>query len=471
MAITTTSAVPAGLRQMPLVGWRGNVVQFFRDPLTYMRASHAAHGDVCALAHDTPFWMLTFNPEYTRQILTDTTLFYSEAFINTKSESALRRMTSGLLSMNGDPHRQHRRLMMPHFHRKRVETYRDEMIVIVQEILDGWQTGQQMDIAREMQQITMRVVSKALFGVDATASALQTGAMMREWLALQSSSLAQLMPEDRFGTPYRRLLRLSDQIESRIRLMIAEKRLIDEEAHDILALLIATRDEGGAFLTDAELIGHVGVLFIAGYETTAAALGWTLFLLAQHPAIAADLYEELDSVLHGDAPTFEQLGRLPLLDRVIKESMRILPPVTYSYRYGTAPFELGPYQLPERSVVMFSPYITHHSPEIYAEPERFMPDRWLTIDPSPYEYLPFGAGPRMCIGTTFAMMEIRIALAMILQRFRLALVPNAQIERRVKVSLTPKYGLPMVAVPQDQQFARSRAAVRGNIHEMVNLRR
>jgi cytochrome P450 len=156
-----------------------------------------------------------------------------------------------------------------------------------------------------------------------------------------------------------------------------------------------------------------------------------------------------------------------LLECVIKESMRVLPSVVYNTRNSTEPFELGPYHLPSGTTVGFSNYITHHMPELYPQPEKFLPQRWLSTTPSPYEYLPFGAGPRICIGATFAMMMLKISLAMIVQRYRLTVAPGSRIDRKVTVTLSPKYGVPMRIGPPDRQFAKSE--VRGNIHEMVDL--
>lgn len=160
-------------------------------------------------------------------------------------------------------------------------------------------------------------------------------------------------------------------------------------------------------------------------------------------------------MLRGSAPTVEQLGRMPLLERVIKESMRLLPTAAIGSRVSTGPFELGPYHFPRRTFVNFSQYLTHRLPELYPEPQRFKPERWETIDPSPYEYLPFGAGPRMCIGATFAMTELRIVLAMLLQRFRLAVVPGAQIDWGMTITLGIKGPLPMTVVAQDRRFSKT----------------
>lgn len=468
MAGTAIASAPPGPRPMPLVGSRGNLMRFLADPVGYLRVLHAEHGPVARLVDDGKAWVAAFGPSYNRQVLSDTGHFYSPSLLPfpAPSGSAAQRLDAGLISMNGAQHRQQRRLMLPAFHRRYVETYRDEMQAITERCLERWRPGQELDIAAEMQRITLLVASKTLFGIDATAEAERYGAMISRFLSMLMSPASVVFPYDLPGAPFRQLLALAEQIEAIYRAMIATKRAGGPQ-HDVLATLIEARDEDGAAMTDAELIGQAQNLFVAGHETSSNALTWTLFLLAQHPQIANDVLDELQGVLGGAAPSLAQLGQLPLLERVIKESMRLLPPAPLVARVAMQPFAFGPYQLPAQTSVMISHYITHHLPELYPEPERFNPDRWLTIDPSPYEYLPFSAGSRMCIGSTFAMMEIRIVLAMVLQRFRLSVRPNLRIDRRVTLTMSPKGGMPMRVAAQDRRFAR--VAVRGNIQEMVDL--
>ncbi len=233
-------------------------------------------------------------------------------------------------------------------------------------------------------------------------------------------------------------------------------------------LSISARDTFGDALTEDELIGHINILLTAGHETTANALSWTVFLLSQHPQVMRQVYDELNFVCQGNPPTVEQIGHLQVLDRVIKESMRVLPPVTIGSRVTVAKTTVDNYELPVGTEVVFSHYHTHHDPLIFEQPARFMPDRWLTIDPTPYQYLPFSAGTKMCIGAPFALMEIKITLAMMLQRFRFALQERHRVDRFVWVPLRPEF-MPLVLHGQDQNFEQSRVAVNGNITEMVDF--
>jgi cytochrome P450 len=278
-----------------------------------------------------------------------------------------------------------------------------------------------------------------------------------------------LLPYNVPPLPFWRYLRLSRRLDDAIRAMIDQKRTRGRDEGDVLSMLVHTRDQDGARMSEDELIGQANLLFLAGHETTANALAWTLFLLMQHPGVMADLCDELHGTLRGDPPRADQLAELPLLERVIKESLRILPPVPFGARVAMAPTALGPYELPPLTEIAFSEYVTHHLPELYPEPERFRPDRWKTAEPSAYEYLPFGAGPRMCVGATFAMIEAKVVLAMLLQRYRPELVPGARVDRHINITLSPRYGLPVVIRAQDRNFAASRAEVRGDVHDMVDL--
>lgn len=227
-----------------------------------------------------------------------------------------------------------------------------------------------------------------------------------------------------------------------------------------------THDEEGSRLTEAEVVGNAVVLFLAGHETSANALTWALFLLTQHPAIAEELQAELATHLGGEPPRLDQLGDLRLLDGVINEALRLFPPLSYIMRTAQEPFVMDGYHFAEQSSVMISHYLTHRLPAIYEEPDRFLPKRWFTLKPSPYEYLPFSAGPRLCIGAQFAMLEMKLVLATLLQRVRLAPPPNAEIKTSINFLLRVKQ-MPMLVHPQDGQFTRT--PVRGDVLKLMTL--
>jgi cytochrome P450 len=240
------------------------------------------------------------------------------------------------------------------------------------------------------------------------------------------------------------LLRLAEELDREVRRMIHERRTESLDGDDVISMLIRAHDQDNRAMTEDELVGEVSILFTAAHETNTVALTWTLFLLSQHPKILADLLDELDGELHGDAPRVDQFDRLPLLEAVIKESMRILPPVAWGTRAVDQATQLGPFELPKGSRVLYSQYITHHLPEIYPNPRRYDPGRWSSFAPPPYAYIPFGGGPRLCIGYAFSMTFLRIALPVILQTFNPIVSTGGEIDRTYQVTIAPKYGMPMI---------------------------
>jgi cytochrome P450 len=478
-----------GPASLPILGPFIHTVRFAKDSVGYTHHLFQTYGPVVSLAQrggtniysslpNCPGTVFVYGPELVRQVATQHEIYYkhplSGKLYRKKDESArtdsLKHFLVGLFGVNSDQHRQHRQLMMPAFHKQRIESYRDDMVAITQSVLEQMPADQSCDIAQVMRFLTMRVATKTLFGSDIGESGGSIGKLLYEALGLMGKAANSLLPFDLPGLPYHRFLNLSAQLDDEMRAIIARKREAGIDDGDVLSMLIQARDaESGMALSEDELLGHVGVLFVAGHETTANALTWTLFLLSQHPEIAADLLDELQSVLKGEAPTVEQLQQLPLLERVIKESMRVLSPVPWNGRVTSQPTELGGYALPAGTEVFVSIYQTHHMSELYPEPEVFNPQRWETIEPSVYEYNPFSTGPRLCIGAGFAMMEIKIVLAMLLQRYRLQFLPQVNIDRQGVAVMKPKYGMPMMVRKQDRQFEQGVGGVQGQVREMVKL--
>ncbi len=464
-----TVAVPHGSipgpRGLPLIGGKLNLMRLFRDPFTMLRELHTTYGDVVAIAQNDPSFVFAFGPELNHQLLANPAVFENgkSGIVRFRKGSAMDRLfTHNLGVMNGAHHRQQRKLMQPAFHRQRIAGYHADMVALTQAMLDRWQPGQQIDLVPQMKQLTQRIAVKTLFGVYDEAEIDRVGALLRRTLSATTSPFVLLLPIDLPGFPYHRVERMAAQFDAYIRSVIARRRT-QGESGDVLASLIYVRDEDGSQLSDDELIGHAFTLFVAGHETSSNALAATLFLLEQHPAIAADLLDELDGALHGAPPTMEHGGKLPLLEGVIKESLRLLPPALLGIRIAAQPTQLGGYAVGKGANVLYSEFITQRMPELYAEPNRFKLERWETLDPSPYEYLPFSAGPHMCIGWAFAMQELRVVLAMLLQRYRLSLIPGTRVDLTVRMQA--KHGLPVHVHAQDRQFRAT--PVQGNIRDLV----
>lgn len=481
---------------MPVVGATGNILRYIRNPIRFAGQLFRRYGNVVSMvrapihiASPGPGWggrashdaagagvVLVNGAENNREILTQHDRYHMIALPGrlvptlrevTARERPMLRMMTGLFDVNGDEHRRHRRLLMPAFHKTRIEGYRDDMARITEETLARYRPGQLRDVHADMTELTLRVATKTLFGEDEGERGVALARMMQSWLVTMFSPWMLLLRFDVPGTPYRRFLDLTHAIDRETEAIVRAKRSRGEGAADMLSTLLAARDEDGRALDEDELIGHAGVIFAAGHETSTNALAWTLFLLSQHESVVRDLEDELDGALRGDPPSIEALAKLPLLDAVVKESMRVLPPVPLHPRIVAEDHELQGHHLPAGSELFLSIFHMHHDPAVFSEPERFLPRRWESCKPSVYEYNPFSAGPRMCIGATFALMEIKIVLATMLQRFRLELPEGARVDPRIAITMAPIGGLKMRVRRRDERSRPSR--VRGSIAELVQL--
>jgi cytochrome P450 len=465
--INAQSAGTLGAPPLP----RGRLLDFQLNPIACMRRLYRAFGTVAAIEEGDQRLVFVFGPEYNQRVLSDTHTFHARFFaVRGPRRSAQRRITGALLSMNGEEHKRHRRMVIGPFQKKAIETYRDPLAALATQMVDAWQAGEERDMLHEMTQHMLRVTSSILFGYDVPELAYAIGRKTERWAAMNHEvGIAAFVSDPASFPAYEQLLHMAEDLEKEILAMIELRRASAKPGNDVLSVLLRAQDEQGVGLTDDELIGQAAILFAAAHMTTAYSLSWTLFLIAQHPRVYAELVDEFDRVLHGVAPSFAQLEELPVLDRVVKEAMRVLPASAYSQRVCTEPADLGPFRVAKGTVVFFSQFVTHHMPELFADPERFLPERWRTINPSPYAYLPFAAGPRMCLGGPLAMAVIKVTLPVILQRFRLSVVPGAPINGNViSTMLAPINGIPMRLDGPDAPFLQQQP-VTGNVHEMVTL--
>ena len=482
------SKIPAPF-SFPFLGRITSIMQYVEDSIGYSERLFQIYGPLVSIASgrgtnisspdpNCPATVIVYGAEIVRQVTMQHHIYHkcplTGSLYRLKDRSLrtepLRRFAVGLFGLNDETHLQHRKLMMPAFHQQRINSYAEDIVAITQSELEKLFLPQPCEITELTRRLTLRVVTKTLFGEDMGDKKRSTGELVNDILVLLASPLTRLLPLDFVGLPFHQCLDLLIEYEEKMKEIIAQKRADRGNQSDLLSMLLQARDEEtGLQLSEDELIAHTGVIFGAGHETTAHALTWILFLLSQHPEVTADLVDELDDVLQGKPPTVSQLSQLPGLERVIKEGMRVLPSVPWNWRVTSQETELIGYTLPAGTEVFVSIYHTHHLPEIYPDPQVFKPSRWENFHPSPYEYNPFSAGPRMCIGSALAMMEIKIILATLLQSCRLEYLPQRRIDRSGLIALKPKYGMPMMVYPQDRQFKQGVGGVRGNVREMVKL--
>ncbi|QDT55038.1 Pentalenene oxygenase [Caulifigura coniformis] len=452
----------------PLPVTFGEIAGFAKDPYACMHALWQEHGDVAALQEGEQRVYFAFGPEFNKQILTDTQRFHSRFFaIRGPKNSPQRRLTSGLLSMNGDLHKQHRRTVQEPFQKRAIVGYHDAVLGVSEEMTREWSAGSTLDINEEMTQYMLRLTSLIVFGLDCRDLALRIGELTETWVALNHKvGITALVSDPSTAEDYERLLDVAVELEKAVKEMIALRRS-GRVGFDVLSLLLRAHDVDTT-VNDDQLVGHIVLMFGAAHLTSAHSLTWTLFLLAQHPEVMSQLHAELDANLNGQPPRPEHLEGLTVLDRVLKESMRILPASSFLHRMTAEPVEMGPFQLPAGAVVIFSQLMTHHMPSLYPEPEKFHPDRWLTSSPSPYAYLPFGGGARMCIGAALGTMQLKISLIRMLQQFRFSIPAHTSVNARVmSTMLFPVGRIPMQIEKQDGQFSAN--PVRGNVLRFVTL--
>ncbi|MBI2801776.1 MAG: cytochrome P450 [Gammaproteobacteria bacterium] len=393
------------------------------------------------------------HPEQIREVL------ITNAHCYAKTHSAFIRLGrvlgQGLLNTDGEVWRLHRRMIQPTFYKERLHVYSHMMVQEATDMIERWRDGRQIDLGAELTRLTLRIVSRSLFshevGDDMDAI---TGAVT----VLQDSfSRPDLLPRwvpSPQRRKARRALRSIDEVMYRL---IALRRngtgsdTVHEsgETADLLQRLIDARDEEGdrAGLSDKEIRDQLVTFFIAGHETTSHALTWIFYLLSQHPDITAKLNDEIERVLRGRPPRFEDFDALPYTEQIVKESMRLYPPVFAIARKAIADSHIGGYFVPAGSEVGIWTYMAHHDPRWFPRPEVFDPARFT--DPESLQrmknaYLPFGLGARTCIGKTFATIEAVLLLATVAQRYRLSLVPNHPIALKPRVTLMPKFGMKMI---------------------------
>lgn len=461
---------PPGPQSVPFLGHWNALIKFFRDPILFLWELHRRFGEMAAFTGNGSNWYAVFGAEASGELLTHPDQFHSSSFPETNVEnSALRRLGTGLLSMEGALHLQHRQFMQPYFHHQEVGAHHEDIILTIQRMLDRWKPGTQLDICQEMHELAAKVSIMSFFGITDEEEVNRLSSSAVRWIDLASSPSAQLFRVKVPWTAGGALYELSEELENRYRTIVAEKRVDLSSHHDILSSLLKARDGGTFAISDNQIVGQTHLLTLGGIDTFANGMTWTLFLLDQYRTILADLSDEIDGVLRGGAPQVSDLSKMALLERVIKESLRILPPLAYLLRRSVAATTLRGFHVPRNAKILYSPYVTHHMPELYPMPERFHPDRWLARDVPPFAYLPFGAGIHTCIGANFAMMNMKLAIAMILQRHRTRLIPGARIDRYLpRFVLSSRQGVPMTVCLRQQENPKPNQP-EGNIREMVEL--
>ena len=439
---------------LPGGGLFGHTVEFQQAPLEFtIEAGRQArsHGDVACWRVGPYRWWLLNDPKHISEVL----VAGASGFHKPKLVKRLWRhfLGLGLLSLEDEAWKQEHRMVRPAFHKERIDAYAVTMVRYTEEMLAEWTEGQRREMSVEMAALTLRIVAQTLFAADVKGDARKVG----ECMAVISDKLVEHinkpLPVPKWwpSKGNRAKHRAIADMEAVLLRVIEDRRATGEDRGDLLSSLVFARDEAGQGLSDRQLRDEAMTLFFAGHETTAGALVWMWYLLATHPEVTARLREELVRVVGPDPAArpirVADLAELPYLGQVVKESMRRLPSVWSLMRSPTSPWPVPgtPYVIPAGDVIFISPYVTQNDERWFPDPERFDPERFTPEAEAALPkgaYFPFAAGPRMCLGKNFAVMEARLILGTLVRHLEPNVPEGFTPEFLAQLALRPKRGMP-----------------------------
>jgi cytochrome P450 len=423
----------------------GNLPEFGRDVLGFLVECARRYGDVVSLRLGAWPTLAVNRPDFIEEVLAVRYASFRKHSFFFRHVTAI--FGNGLLTSEGNFWLRQRRLAAPAFHRDRVAAYGEVMVALTERHLESWTDGERRDIHRDMMALTLQIASRTLFGAEVPQDVV--GEVGRSFDVVVEEIAARFRRPfripDAVPTPgnlrYTRSVRRLDRLVYDI---IAERRRTGADHGDLLSMLLRVQDEDGTTMTPVQLRDEVITLFLAGHETTALTLSWTWYLLSRHPEARAALEAEVDAVLGGRPPASADLPRLPFAEAVVTESLRLYPPAYVLGREAVEDTEIGGFPVPRGTTVFMSPWVVHRDPRHFEEPEAFRPERWLDGLARRLPrgaYLPFGGGPRLCIGQSFAMMEAVLLLAAVARRFRLTLEPDVPVTPFPSITLRPEGGV------------------------------
>lgn len=447
------SSKPAALPLPPGPPWYRIADAFRTSPPYYILGLMHEYGDIVRFRAAFPVFCIN-HPDYVRQILTRAWPQYTKNTIDYRVIS--RTLGRGLVTNDGPDWARQRRLMQPVFANRHIDTFDTVINDMTAELVRDW-TSRRADetiwLERDMSRVTFKVVSRTLFGADIDEVADEMVGILDvlNQNPMKLSALLTLLPW--LPVPSnRRFRRIKDRLDTIVDGLIELHRQGGGAAGDIVHRLLAARDEDDREgMSQAQIRDEVITLMLAGHETSATALTWTFYQLAQHADVEAELVAELERELGGRPATCADLPRLPYLKQVVQESMRLYPPVWGIARRATEETEFGGYRIPAGAYLSITMYALHRHPAYWPDPERFDPERFAPARSKSrhsYAYLPFAAGPRACIGAGMAMLEIQLVLAQLLQRFRVRPLAGHPVVPLPVVTFKPRYGIPVNVQPR-----------------------
>ena len=447
--VSSNLKTPPTLPGLPIFG---NTFAFVNQgglPVETFRRAAQTYGDIVRLRAAGRTIYLVSHPALIQEILVKRVNDFHKPIVLSKRPRGLDRFfASGILTSDYPEWRPQRKVIQPLMHTKHIESYAETMVRFGNLLISRWRDGETRDIHEDMTQVTIWVIAETMFGMDVahTPELSMAGKLAQE---VTVADITLPLPEWLIHDRNRKADKVNDIMSALVARLMKERRANPQEEarKDLFTLLMQTTDEENNPMPDQFVRDNILTLFFAGHETTANTLVWAFHYLDLNPHVLENLQAEVDSVLHGRAPTLADLRNLPYTLMVIKEAMRIEPTAPMIPRALLEDVELGGYRLEKNSVVFIPSYIVHRDPRWWQNPEKFDPTRF-SEEQEPYipkyAYLPFGGGPRICIGNHFSLMEAQILLAMIVNRYRLRHVPGRTITPLRQVTTSPKEGLPMI---------------------------
>lgn len=422
-------------------------MKFKANPLHFLENMAKTYGDVSYMRLGLQHIYLINDPELIKDVLVTRDSKFSKGRTLGRAKVLL---GNGLITSGGEFHKRQRRLVTPAFHRLQIARYAEIMVQSADQVSRTWKNTQTLDIWEEMMQLTMVIICKTMFGFNVEADAKEVGQAFTD--ILDKFDIVN-MPYDNLVNKLplpsvRRFKKARDRLDLLIFQMIEERRNKPETGEDLLSMLLSAQDseDDGKKMTDVQVRDEAMTLFLAGHETMANGLTWTWYLLSKNPHVAEKLMTELHTVLNGRLPTIDDVPLLVYTEKVLSESMRLLPPVWLLGRRVVEDIELGGFHVPKQSIVLMSQYIAHRDERFWPDAEMFDPERWTPeakgLRPL-YSYFPFGGGSRKCIAQGFAVMEGVLLIATLAQRWKMDVSPDFPLQLSPQITLRPQFGLPV----------------------------
>lgn len=466
---------PRGPAPVSVLGWRGNVVKYFRDPVPYLQDLRRRFGNVAAIVEGgndqviyTPIeggvkqTVFGFGAEVNREVVTQPEVFGGGLF---RAPPDALWINGSMSSVEGQRRIEQKAILSPAFVRDHLKNYYLEMAEEIDRMLAGWQGRERVDFVAASYDLAARIASRCFYGQEPGLSG-GLAPTLRDFAHAQMNPLSSIRVKIP-GTPYWHLARLAPQI----RRILGEELRRKEEAgypgNDVLSMMMRAQHDTKVRLSEDEVLGNALGLYLAGHDVPANGLILLVALLATHPEASQRLMEEIDREIGDGQITYEQIFKLPELGRVWQEMLRVLSPALLIFRQAKVDTTLGDCEIGRGTEVLLSPYMTNTDPATYEDPLRFLPERWTRIKPSNYEFLPFGFGPRRCLGASFAEIQLKLAITKIFQRYRLVAGPGARMDFKYTIAIQPKGPVYFELKEQDRRFEAAPRPIGGDFARFV----